>query len=134
MTAQVTLIVTRGDSIGEEFVFTGRTRRVLGRASDCSLRLTGDDLTVSRHHCQLDIDPPEVWVEDLGSLNGTFVNGESIGRRAHPGEETPPAESPPRRLKDGDELRIGDSVFEVIIDGMAWVDGEAKRGWCMAGA
>jgi pSer/pThr/pTyr-binding forkhead associated (FHA) protein len=134
MTAQVTLLVTRGEFIGEEFVFTGRTQCVLGRASDCSLRLAGDDLSVSRHHRRLDIDAPEAWVEDLDSLNGTFVNGESIGRRGQPGEGVPPAKTPPRRLTDGDELRIGGNVLEVIIDGMAWVDGEAKGRRCMAGA
>ena len=34
---------------------------------------------VSRHHCLLHIDPPAVWVRDLGSRNGTRVNGTQIG-------------------------------------------------------
>jgi serine/threonine-protein kinase len=47
----------------------------VGRASDCLIRLPSDleYCIVSRHHCLLDIAPPEVRVRDLGSLNGTFV-------------------------------------------------------------
>jgi pSer/pThr/pTyr-binding forkhead associated (FHA) protein len=122
MLAQVILKVKQGNLTGEEFVFTGRTHCLLGRASGCSLRIPGDDLGASRYHCQLDIDPPVVWVEDLGSLNGTFVNGESIGQRNEnaSSEEARSSSSLPRLLADGDELRVGGNVFEVSINESPW--------------
>jgi len=36
------------------------------------------DQLISRHHCQLDIDPPSLQVRDLGSTNGTFINGKEV--------------------------------------------------------
>jgi pSer/pThr/pTyr-binding forkhead associated (FHA) protein len=73
--------------------------------------------TVSRHHCVLSIDPPRVRVRDLGSRNGTYVNGQLIGHRS---PYQSPAEAflvelPARDLCDGDELRVGDTIFRVNI-------------------
>ena len=135
MMAQVIFKATGGNASGEEFVFTGKTRCVAGRASDCSLRIPGDDLTVSRYHYLLDIDAPKVWVEDLGSLNGTFVNGECIGRRDRdsPANGGTPQKAPPRLLVDGDELSIGGTAFAVFIDEMPWakVDSVSMAEECM---
>jgi serine/threonine protein kinase len=69
-----------------------------GRAPECSLVLRASD--VSKHHCQIAIDIDKVIVEDLGSANGTFVNGKQIKKA---------------RLRDGDELRIADHAFRVRI-------------------
>jgi len=83
---------------------------VVGRAYDCDIQLPSDDdhLRISRHHCLLEINPPEVVVHDLASTNGTFVNGRKIGhnpRNAHIGaaliEDDAPIE-----LKDGDEVQV----------------------------
>src|SRR5262249_48214229 len=78
---EVTLIVTEGALQRRELHFHSPIQCVVGRAEDCAIRLgrgfgAGE---ISRHHCLLDIDPPHVWVRDLGSLNGTFVNSENIG-------------------------------------------------------
>jgi pSer/pThr/pTyr-binding forkhead associated (FHA) protein len=54
------------------------TRKLLiGRAEDCDLRLEGD--FVSRHHCILLLDEYTLRLRDLGSKNGTFVNGRRVG-------------------------------------------------------
>src|SRR5688500_19435969 len=50
----------------------------IGRASGCDLRLGGDP-SVSRRHAKITIDAEGPWVEDLGSHNGTLVNGQKIG-------------------------------------------------------
>jgi len=119
MSATVTLKVTQGPLDGAEFVYRLPTLCSVGRARDCSLQLPNDDWhrTVSRHHCLLEIDPPEVRVCDLGSMNGTFVNGEAIGKREPRNLLdafcTPSA--PDRPLGDGDELRVGDTVFRVSV-------------------
>ncbi len=119
MPAKVTLTVTKGQLRGQEFVFDGRTTCVLGRADDCSPRLPDDEHhgTVSRHHCLLDINPPDVRVRDFGSRNGTFVNGQLIGRR---GRDQTPEEGaqiafPELDLREGDEVGLGDTVFRVGV-------------------
>src|SRR5437870_4337936 len=83
MLPKIILIVTEGKLVGQQFVFDERTSCILGRAADCSPRLPNDDdhITISRHHCLLDINPPDIRVRDFGSLNGTYVNGEKIGQR-----------------------------------------------------
>lgn len=94
----VTLVV----GTGTEHVFTGHASCVLGRGPECGIRVAADE--VSRRHCQVEIRPPHVYVRDLGSRNGTYVNGESLDV-AH-GE---------RELRDGDELRIGDTTVRITV-------------------
>lgn len=118
----VTLTVGPGETDERRYEFGERTTRVLGRSRDCDPRLPDDNqhTTVSRHHCLIDINPPDVRIRDFGSRNGTFVNGEKIGQR-EPGqspEEAADATSPPERdLRDGDEIRIGTTVVRVSVSG-----------------
>jgi hypothetical protein len=51
---------------------------ILGRGTDCDLRLV--DPGVSRHHAELRVEDAEVVLVDLGSTNGTFVNGKPVRR------------------------------------------------------
>jgi DNA-binding winged helix-turn-helix (wHTH) protein len=60
-----------------------------------------DSVTVSRRHARITIAGDAVTVEDLGSKNGTFVNGAAIAR--------------PVRLEDGDEIRTGSVVLRFRI-------------------
>lgn len=126
MTATVTLKVIKGELRGEEFSFAERTTCILGRASDCHPRLPNDQhhRTVSRHHCLLDINPPDIRVRDFGSLNGTYVNGVKIGQReSHlsPGEAAGHP-YPEHDLQDGDEVMLGGTVFRVAVDVPAHCD------------
>jgi pSer/pThr/pTyr-binding forkhead associated (FHA) protein len=119
MSATITLAVTEGFLKGKEFVFEGPGRYILGRAECCNPRLPNDLLhyNVSRFHCLIDIVPPHVWVRDMGSRNGTFVNGENIGQREYgrSAEEAAKGSYPERHLCEGDELRVGDTVFRVEV-------------------
>jgi transcriptional regulator with GAF, ATPase, and Fis domain len=72
---------------------------VVGRASTADIQLL--DARASREHCRFTVEDGRVWVEDLGSQNGTFVNGEPL-----------PARAP---LSPGDEIAVGDSLF--VLDG-----------------
>lgn len=51
---------------------------LLGRGTDCDLRLV--DTGVSRHHAEIRVEGPEIVLVDLGSTNGSFVNGQPIRR------------------------------------------------------
>jgi hypothetical protein len=53
---------------------------LLGRGTDCDLRLV--DPGVSRHHAELRVEDGQVVLVDLGSTNGTFVNGQPVRRVA----------------------------------------------------
>ncbi len=73
---------------------------VLGRGTDADIRLP--DTGVSRKHVDVQLDGGTVTVEDLGSTNGTLVNGRRVGRQ---------------ELADGDVIRIGHSVLVYRQDG-----------------
>src|SRR5713101_6595453 len=117
MSAKIKLTISEGSDQKKELVFQNPTRSVVGRADDCEIRFPMDPLhmDVSRHHCMFEIDPPTVKVRDLGSRNGTFVNGQKIGER--PQRELPPDagfnENASKELSEGDEVRIGHSVIRV---------------------
>lgn len=116
MSARITLTVVAGRLTGTEYVFERPAVLIVGRGRDCDLRVPddGEHLTVSRHHCLLFVDTPDVAVRDCGSRNGTYLNGVRIGGRAvaapagTPGPEWP--------LRDGDLLQVGDLAFRVGVE------------------
>jgi pSer/pThr/pTyr-binding forkhead associated (FHA) protein len=117
--ARVVLTVTSGSHRGLQFTIPGSGHCVVGRAADCSVRLAGafEDGMVSRHHCQLDVESPCVRVHDLGSRNGTFVNGKRIMRpadRPSSGHDTEVI-AQQYELKDGDHLQVGIIPLRVTI-------------------
>ncbi|KMS79447.1 FHA domain-containing serine/threonine-protein kinase [Streptomyces flaveolus] len=103
MPSSVTL-TPRGAPAASAHVFTHRTTCLVGRASECGIRLARTETKASRHHCLLDINPPYLSVRDLGSRNGTYVNGERLA----PGAAG-------RDLADGDEIRFGGAVLRVSV-------------------
>lgn len=117
--AAVTLTIVQGPLRGREFSFAERGTCVIGRAGDCSPQLPDDEhhRTVSRHHCLLDINPPDIRIRDFGSLNGTFVNGDKIGQRAAHLDPRQAAalRFPERDLVHGDEITIGQTVLRVGV-------------------
>lgn len=104
---------------GQEFVFDENSSCTVGRANDCSPQLPSDEAhrTVSRHHCLLDINPPDIRVRDFGSLNGTYVNGKKIGQREKgmSAEEGAKMSFPEYDLKHGDDIQVGDTVFRIAV-------------------
>jgi pSer/pThr/pTyr-binding forkhead associated (FHA) protein len=114
---KLTLMMTHGCLEQKRFAFREPGQCVIGRAEDCTIRLPMDGLhqDVSRHHCLLELDPCGVWVRDLGSRNGTFVNGIKIGQRPpeHPPEDSDPREFMAHELHEGDEIRVGSTVFRL---------------------
>lgn len=103
----------------KELVFSNRAICTVGRAHDCSVQLPSDLLhrAISRHHCLLDINPPVVRVRDLGSRNGTYVNGKKIGQRSPDmvPESAAVADLPEYALYAGDTVQLGDVSLEVTV-------------------
>ncbi len=89
------LVVERGPRAGMTWVLPPGTTTV-GRHPDNDIFL--DDVTVSRHHCRLVADAEGLTLEDSGSTNGTYVNGERVDRH---------------RLLAGDEVIVG--KFHLIV-------------------
>ena len=116
---RITLTAPRESLPDKEIVFAEPAECLIGRGPDCAIRVPGDPAhgNVSRRHCVLEVDPPHVRVRDLGSLNGTFVNGRKIGQR-QPDRPTDPSGtwvSGVCPLKDGDDLGVGGTTFRVRI-------------------
>lgn len=92
------LKVVGGSKSGSEIPLK-KAKFVIGRSPECSLRAGSD--AISRRHCEIRLTRSEISIVDLGSRNGTFVNGNRIER-----EEI---------LESGDEVGIGPLKFQVIV-------------------
>lgn len=77
-----------------------RGKFIIGREPDCQLLF--DSSFVSRHHCVLLMEDCTLRIRDLGSKNGTFINGELAPTGEH-------------ILADGDTIRVADLVFRVEV-------------------
>ncbi|MDP9033842.1 MAG: DUF4388 domain-containing protein [Myxococcota bacterium] len=95
---------------GGEFPIAPDKHVIIGRSSDLDMVLVED--MVSRKHARLALQGDQIWIEDLGSTNGTFVNGEKIKRM---------------RLKEGDRVLIGTSILKLIAGDAAREGLDVKR-------
>jgi predicted component of type VI protein secretion system len=93
---QATLLVVHGRPEGKVLMFPPG-EYVFGRGSECHIRPNSD--WVSRQHCLLRVTAGGLYVRDLGSRNGTLVNGARILEE--------------HQLRLGDQLVVGPLVFEV---------------------
>ena len=81
MPGRVCLAVVAGPIQGRQFAFEDHDTFLFGRSPDCHAQLAEADGTASRHHFLLEVNPPAARLRDLGSLNGTYVNGTKYGGR-----------------------------------------------------
>jgi len=115
--AKVILEVVSGAIQGKSFAFESHDTFFFGRHSDCQARLPKDHL-VSRHHFIVEVNPPDIRLRDLGSLNGTHVNGVRYGGRA---PDELPADAlgrpfPQIDLKHGDRITVGNTTIQVRVE------------------
>jgi len=96
---RVTLHVVAGPQTGRDFTFDQHDTFMIGRSEDAQFCLS-QDRYFSRHHCILEIAPPQAFLRDLGSTNGTYVNGMRV-ETAH--------------LKSGDRIQGGETILEVEV-------------------
>jgi len=82
---------------GGEFPLKGDKQLIIGRSSELDIVLVED--MVSRKHAKITLAGGQITIEDLGSTNGTFVNGEKVKTL---------------RLKEGDRILVGTSILKLM--------------------
>lgn len=92
------LIVKRGPGESHRFLIDADVTTV-GRHPESDIFL--DDITVSRHHAKFVRATGRLYLEDLGSLNGTYVNRTLLDGRA--------------QLRDGDEIQVGKYRATILL-------------------
>ncbi len=119
MSGKVIFHVKNGSGPTKDIVIANRTMCTVGRSKNCFLRIP--EMEVSRQQCVLDVDPPHVRVRDLGSQNGTFLNGDLIGQRqdGQSPEESHASEMPAHELKEGDVVSFASVLILVKIENRA---------------
>src|SRR5712692_4731887 len=117
MPGKLTLTVTAGAKQGKTFVFDEHDTLLFGRMDDCQVCLP-EDTFVSRHHFILEVNPPDARIRDLGSLHGTYINGQKYGGREkhETPEEGAKRQYPQVDLHDGDEIKVGKTIFRVSVE------------------
>jgi pSer/pThr/pTyr-binding forkhead associated (FHA) protein len=96
---KVQLVVVRGKPEGKVIPLAGPKFKI-GRGETCHLRPNSEQ--VSREHAEFTIESSAVIVRDLGSRNGTLVNGKALTTEAY-------------KLKDRDLVQVGPLTFAVSI-------------------
>jgi len=102
---RVKLKVLHGSKAGKLLPIQGN-KMLIGRGEGCDLRPRTD--IISRQHCLISVTDSQVLIKDLGSKNGTHVNGQRIDSE--------------QGLQAGDTLKVGPLEFEVQIE-----QGSVKR-------
>lgn len=108
---QYALRFISGKYQGGEFPLPNSKEIVVGRSSELDMVLVED--MVSRRHAKITVTGDQIFIQDLGSTNGTFVNGEKIKRA---------------RLQEGDRILIGTSIIKLVAaDSSTGVDARAHN-------
>jgi serine/threonine protein kinase len=96
---RINLKVQAGPYTGRVFTFERHDTFLIGRSEAAQLSLPNDRF-FSRNHCMLEIAPPRCYLRDLGSTNGTYVNGQKVQQAF---------------LKNGDVIQGGQTVLSVEV-------------------
>jgi hypothetical protein len=96
---EISLVIVQANGRTQEMPVR-KQRMLFGRKEDCQVRIPVS--SVSREHCELKVEDTRVTIRDLGSSNGTYINGERVQEH---------------QLSAGDLIAVGPAVFVVRIDG-----------------
>jgi pSer/pThr/pTyr-binding forkhead associated (FHA) protein len=92
------LLIKSGKHAGKKLSLPANREIIIGRDDDCQIRLATSD--VSRRHCSIQLTKDGLSIKDLGSRNGTIVNGKLISETTE--------------VKIGDTIELGPMLFEVV--------------------
>ncbi len=121
MSDTFTFTCIQGKLKGQKWTYNDGANIVFGRHSRTDIRTPAEENTISRFQAKVDIRPPRIYLCDFGSKNGTYLNGEIIGKReaGQSVEEGRKIAFPAYELKDGDQIGLGPNgdleVFRVNI-------------------
>ncbi|MHC4131205.1 MAG: FHA domain-containing protein [Planctomycetota bacterium] len=96
----IKLVLLKKNGEHKSFELAGGVN-ILGRRRDCDLRIPLK--SISRRHCQINLDNGTIKVRDLNSTNGTLVNGEAVNESV---------------IKAGDKIKLGPLSFVLQVDGV----------------
>ena len=97
---RILLTVIAGPHKGLEFSFDQHDTFLVGRSRHAHFQLPAKDKFFSRIHFMMEVNPPQIRLIDMGSHNGTYVNGEKMLSA---------------ELKDGDQIRAGHTMLRVQV-------------------
>ena len=97
---RIVLTVLAGPHKGLEFTFDRHDTFLVGRSQHAHFQLPAKDKYFSRIHFMMEVNPPQCRLIDMGSHNGTYVNGAPVLAAD---------------LKDGDEIRAGHTILRVCV-------------------
>ncbi|MDB5880296.1 MAG: domain containing protein [Ramlibacter sp.] len=93
-------LIASVEGVEIKHVYLQKDRTTLGRSADNDLVL--DNLVVSGHHCAFELRGlADVFIEDLGSTNGTYINGKMVKRQ---------------KLNDGEVVAIGNFRIQYLAE------------------
>lgn len=110
---RVVFAVIGGPHTGKSFAFEGHEMFLVGRSKQAHFRLAEKDEYFSRNHFLVEVNPPQCRLVDLGSTNGTYVNGQRVVQMD---------------LKDGDLIEGGETVMRVCLEEDAETATRVKQG------
>src|SRR5437588_6718194 len=97
---RILLTVIAGPHQGLEFAFDRHDTFLVGRSQHAHFQLPAKDKYFSRIHFMMEVNPPQCRLIDMGSHNGTYVNGAAVLTAD---------------LKDGDQIRAGHTILRVQV-------------------
>lgn len=97
---RITLSVIAGPHKGQEFTFARHDTFLVGRSRHAHFQLPAKDKYFSRIHFMIEMNPPQCRLVDMGSHNGTYVNGVKVLAAD---------------LKDGDQIRAGHTILKLAV-------------------
>jgi pSer/pThr/pTyr-binding forkhead associated (FHA) protein len=109
----VELRVTAGPHEGHCFTFDGHDSFIVGRSPWAHFRMSNTDRYFSRIHFMIEVNPPRCRLFDMGSTNGTLVNGQCVSMID---------------LRDGDLIKGGRTVLQVSLVGRGEEESEESPG------
>src|SRR5215472_14339760 len=100
---RINLTVTSGPHTGKVFAFEEHDYFLVGRSKRAHFQLPAKDKYFSRIHFMVEMNPPVCRVMDMGSHNGTYLNGRKVEEAAD--------------IHDGDRIKAGHTILRVTVQG-----------------